>query len=120
MTEAEFIESLNLHAGNSIEGYALFISLTFAYLTVAYFAGDKLSIPQVLIVSVLYITSAVVFSLVSLVHIESFEALVAGYPDFINSNWWFFPWSLVAPSLAIGGIIASAYFMWDVRHEKSE
>jgi hypothetical protein len=37
MTEAEVLEMINLHASNSMSAYAIFITLTFAYLTVAYF-----------------------------------------------------------------------------------
>jgi hypothetical protein len=120
MTEAEVLEMINLHASNSMSAYTIFITFTFAYLAVAYFEGDKLSLSQVFIVSVLYVTSAVVFMIVAQVHVESFEALVSQYPDFIYSRLWWFPWSLVSPSLAAGGVLASLYFMWNARHPKTE
>jgi hypothetical protein len=115
VTEAEVIESLNLHAANAIDAYAIFVSFTFGYLTLAYFAGEKLSIPQVIIVSVLYATSAIVFTLVSITHLESLEVLVLKYPDFVYSSWWKFPWSKVSILLNAGAVIASAYFMVDMR-----
>ena len=115
MTEAEVIESINLHASNAIDGYAIFITFTFGYLTVAYFAGDKLSLPQVLIISVLYVSSAVAFTLVAIVHLESLEELVLKYPDFVYSSWWEFPWSKTGFLMNAGGVFASAYFMVDVR-----
>jgi hypothetical protein len=120
VTEAEVIESINLHAGNAIDGYAVFITFTFGYLTLAYFAGDKLSLPQVLIISVLYVTSSVTFTLVSITHLESLEALVLKYPDFVYSSWWKFPWSRTSFLLNGGGIFASAYFLIDVRRRANQ
>jgi hypothetical protein len=63
MTEAEVIESINLYASNALGGYAIIMTSTFAYLTVAYFVGDKLSFSQVFTVSVLYVTSGAIFTL---------------------------------------------------------
>ena len=79
MTAAEVIESLNLHAANSMDAYAIFVTFTFGYLTVAFFAGNRLSMSQVLIVSILYVVSAAVFSVVSLLHLDSLEVLVSNY-----------------------------------------
>jgi len=115
MTEAEVIESLNLHAANSMDAYAIFVTFTFGYLTVAFFAGNRLSMTQVLIVSMLYVASALVFSIVSLLHLESLEVLVSNYPEFAHSIWWRFPWSTTCYFLNIGGILASLYFMFEIR-----
>jgi len=116
MSEAEVIEMINLHAGNSMSAYSIFVTLTFAYLTASYFAGEKLSLLQVFIISVLYVTSSAAFTAITVLHVQSFEALVAQYPNFIYARLWRFPWALVGSLLAIGGVIASLYFMWNVRH----
>ena len=120
MSEAEVIEMLNLHAANSMSAYSIFITFTFAYLTVSYFVGEKLSLKQVFIVSVLYVTSGAAFTLISILHCQSFGALVTQYPDFIYSRLWQLPWAPLASILAVGGVMASLYFMWNVRHPKTD
>jgi hypothetical protein len=120
MTEAEVIESLNLHAANAMDAYAMFVTFTFGYLTVTFVAGDRLSIPQVLIISMLYVVSALVFSIISLLHIDCFEVLLSNYPEFIYSIWWHYPWSKTLYILNIGGILASLYFMLEIQRRGDE
>lgn len=120
MTKAEVIESLNLAAANGFEGYTMFITVTFAYLVVAYFVGAQLSRLQVLIGSVLYLTAGASFWLGTITHSASFEALAHEYQDLIPSRLWLFPWSESTTVLFSGGILASLYFMWDVRQPKTE
>ena len=118
MSEAEVIEMLNLHAANSMNAYSIFITFTFAYLTVSYFVGEKLFPQQAFIVSVLYVTSGAAFMTITILHAQSFAALVEQYPNFIYSGLWRLPWTLFTLLLAVGGIMASLYFMWNVRHPK--
>ena len=120
MTKAELIESLNLAAANGFEGYTMFITVTFAYLVVAYFVGEKLSRLQVLIGSVLYLASGISFWFATITHGASFHALAYEYQELIPSRLWLFPWVETTTVLFSGGIIASLYFMWDVRHGKAE
>jgi hypothetical protein len=120
MTEAEVIESLNLHAANSMDAYAIFVTFTFGYLTVAFFAGNRLSMSQVLIISILYVVSALAFSIVSLLHIDCFEVLVSNYPEYAHSIWWRYPWATTCYFLNIGGILASLYFMFEIRRRGDE
>ena len=55
MTEPEVMEMVNLYANNSMGCFSLWVSFTFAYLTVAYLIGDKLSSIQLYIISSLYV-----------------------------------------------------------------
>ena len=41
MTEPEVMEMVNLYAGNGLTSYTIWVSFTFAYLTVAYLVGAK-------------------------------------------------------------------------------
>ena len=118
MTEAEVIEMLNLHAANAMNGFTIYISFTFGFLTVAYLAGAKLSRVQVAIISSLYFLAAGTFFLTTITHAQSFEALVAKYPDFIYSIFWHVPWTVLATIVQAGGILASLYFLYDSRKTK--
>ncbi|MFT4583677.1 MAG: hypothetical protein ACI915_003365 [Gammaproteobacteria bacterium] len=57
MSEAETMELIAIFAANSINGFAIFASLTFSYLAVAYVVGGSLTKFQALAASGLYIVS---------------------------------------------------------------
>jgi hypothetical protein len=120
MTQAETIEVVNFYASNALNSFSIWVSITFAFLTVAYLAGDKLSKRQVWIISPLYCLISGTFGLASVVHVQSFTVLTNTYPDFFPAYLWPLPWSLMTQSMLIGGTIASLYFMWDIRHSKRE
>ena len=120
MTEPEVMEMVNLYAGNALTSYTLWVSFTFAYLTVAYLVGTKLTNIQLLIASSLYVITGTAFTLSAITHTESFAALIYKYPDFRPTELWLLPWSLFTWIILGGGMIASLYFMWDVRNSKSE
>jgi len=118
MTEAEVIEMVNFYASNALNSFSIWVSLTFAFLTVAYLAGGKLSKVQVWIISLLYFLTSGTFGLASVVHVQSFAALTNSHPDFFPAYLWPLPWSLMTQSLLIGGTLGSFYFMWDVRQSQ--
>jgi hypothetical protein len=51
---------------------------------------------------------------------ESFSALNEVYPEFVPTDLWRFPWTLASSLMLAGGMLASLFFMWDVRHPKIE
>ena len=58
MTEAEAMELLLACVSNTISGFTVNISFTFAYLTAAFFVGARLTLFQTIAVSCLYVASA--------------------------------------------------------------
>ena len=65
MSEAEFLEIINLHAGNAITSFTVYVTFLFGYMTAAYFVGAKLSLLQVTIVSLIYTLAASVWAVAS-------------------------------------------------------
>ena len=118
MTEAEVLEMLNLHAANAINGFVIYNTFTFGYLTVAYLVGANLSKVQVTIISTFYALAASTFSLVTITHTQSFGVLVTNYPEFAYSIFWHTPWTLLASTTQVGGILVCLYFMYDLRKAK--
>jgi hypothetical protein len=119
MSEPEVMEMVNLYAGNAMSSFSLWVSFTFAYLTVAYLVGAKLSNIQVYIVSSLYCFSGGAFALSAVTYTQSFTTLTFTYPEFNPTDLWLMPWTLFSSVMTTGGILASLYFMWDVRHPKN-
>ena len=97
---------------------ALWVSVTFAYLSVAYFVGGNLSRFQNLAVSGLYLASALLFGIGALAHTQSWCELEAKYS---TSYRRFFLADVVpfyTPSMAVFfvvGLCVSFYFMYNVR-----
>jgi len=115
LSESEFLEVLNLHAGNAIISVTALVTYLFGFMTAAYIVGSKLSKVQTLIISILYIFSSFVWIICALTHADSFETLVARHPDYVPSLLWFLPWSILVCIVGISALLASLYFMYDVR-----
>ena len=75
MNESEVLEAINLHAANGISSFTIFLSFTFAYITAAYLAGEKLTTLQVSIISCIYFSGAFGWAASTLTHTHSFETL---------------------------------------------
>ena len=118
MTEAEVLEMLNLQSANAMNGYIIYNTFTFGYLTVAYLAGANLSKVQVIIISSFYVIAASTFTLVTITHTQSMAVLVTNYPEFAYSIFWHTPWTLLVSSVQVGGILVSLYFMYNLRKAK--
>lgn len=117
----------------------LYLTIMFAYLVAAFFAGAKLSKGQVLIGSVIFTAAAAftvsqIISYLSEMHNQTMaigkhyiemasEFKKPGYLEMANdiSQTAIFDWSdAIIISLLVAGIVASLYFMWSVRHPKAE
>ena len=89
MTEAEVIESLT-NIGEVTATYGgLWLSSTFAYLTVCYLVGKVLTLFECLLISVLYGTSAIMFASATLGYIESWFKLKAQENTIMDDIWLF-------------------------------
>ncbi|MEZ5572257.1 MAG: hypothetical protein R3E64_09550 [Halioglobus sp.] len=115
MTESEFLEALNLHAANAITSSSVFLTYVFGFVTAAYFVGQKLSRNQTIIVSVLYVIACGFWLTSALTHADSFATLVAANQEYVPSRFWFLPWPLLAVVSGLVVVVASLYFMYDVR-----
>ena len=114
MSEAELLEIINLHAGNAITSFTVFVTFLFGYMTAAYFVGAKLTFLQVMIVSLIYTFACAVWAVSTLTHAHSFETLIVAHPNFVPSPLWGLPWSRLVALLTSATLVASLYFMYDV------
>lgn len=119
MSEIDFVEARNLHASNAMNAFTIFITLTFSYLTVVYIVGTKLLKVQLVLLSLLYFFWAIAFVLVAITHLQSLEAFLEEYPDFVRSRVWSLPWTYFGSTITLGGILISGYFVYNVRRNSS-
>ena len=122
MTEFELIEATGVYISASIASVSLYLTIISAYLITAYITGQKLNSSQVLVVNILFITAALIFTYSTigmlfrqqyfakqLAEIET-DTLVAGTA----------PLGIIMSIIQLGGIIACLKFMWDIRHPGSK
>ena len=119
MSEAEVIElSVGLGA-NAIASFALFISIAFAYLTLCYFVGSKLTWFQALTVSVVYLVGVGSTAVSVYGYLDAQQKLQEQYPGFMNTvlaidvNIWLV-WQPIMVLLIVG---MSLVFMYQIRRE---
>ena len=122
MTEAEALELVAIYTANAHTSFSIYISVTFAYFATAFFVGSRLTGYQALAASGLYFISATGSMLALIANIqvwvgvaESTATLLDRLP-LMNGMLW-----ILCLSLVMGiGVLASLYFMWDVRHSEAE
>ena len=98
---------------------SLWLSITFAYLTVAYLIGNQMSHFQCVAITALYTISAAVFGIASLGHSHAFF-LTLEKANTVYDQVWIFSgnpelWFWFAGFFLIGGTSVSLYFMYNVR-----
>lgn len=123
MTEPEIVEMLNSQWDLCLSGLSLYMTVTSAYLVVAYLAGSKLDTSQVSIISTLYIFMALVCTY-SVFGWSSRGTHYAGMLREIESNspTYVNQMPIVPVIMAVilaGGIFASLKFMWDIRNPRT-
>jgi len=123
MTEYEILDLMASVEAQMASQFTLYLTVISAYLVVAYFVGNKLTLPQTLIASILFMFGAggQVWGL------HKAGTRVAEYLDkkaqlspLSPYEQQFSPnvhgWVIVM----VLGVIASLYFMWSVRYPKTE
>ena len=117
MNEPELVEAANSTFALVVDLLTFYMTITSAYLLVAYIAGAKLSRFQITVVSVLYIFmgSASTYALSlwmirGIYYMARVQALDATAP--INPTA-IIPLMIIAA--LIGGIVTSLIFMWNIR-----
>lgn len=122
MTEYELLDLVGTWKADTVANGASFISILFAYILVAYFAGKKLTHPQFVIVTILMLWHCSI----SLFQIQLNQQSLIEYHELIRPEWsaravrngMIMKW--VTGSGGVMSILAALYFMWSVRHPKSE
>jgi hypothetical protein len=117
MTEAEAYELALMASANGVTSFTVYITFTFGYLAAAYFAGKHLTRNQALIVSALYVFSALSAMLNLLSDLDFYGTALSHAPTLapqgaLNGSEF---WSIYMTVLLGAGIVASLYFMWSIR-----
>ena len=89
MTEAEALEVLSEFANNTATYFTMFVSFTFAYLTVTYLVGKSLSRFQSLAISGLYVISALVSGITTVGWAQAWLVLRTSETTMLNEVWLF-------------------------------
>jgi hypothetical protein len=123
MTEYEILDLVASESAAMASQFNIYLTVLFAYLIVGYFVGDKLTTAQTVVLTSLYIwpSSAQVMGMrLTLNHVvELFDrkAEVAPASSYESTYSAYTHLWLAAMLVAIG---AGLYFMWNVRHPKTE
>ena len=121
MIEADAIAALT-NIGEVAATYTgMWLSVTFGYLTVAYFLGKSLSRFQCLAISALYVVFAVIFASVTIGFVDSFWLLRAREKTIIDEAWIFssLPGYLEGTAFVLlAATLVSLYFMYNVRQRE--
>ena len=122
MIEADAIAALT-NIGEVAATYTgMWLSVTFGYLTVAYFLGKSLSRFQCLAISAIYAVFAVIFAAVTIGFVDSFWLLRAREKTIIDEAWIFssLPRYLEEGTafVPLAATLVSLYFMYNVRQRE--
>ena len=119
MTEAEALEGITNVANIVATFTGLWLSVTFAYLTVAYLVGSRMTRFQCYAITVLYGCVATLFSVGTIAHGKAFFIVLANsstaysqIPLFADAEK---PWLVVIGAFFALATGLSFYFMYDVR-----
>lgn len=117
MTEIEVIEALSEISINAVTYMTVFLSVTFAYLTVAYFVGAQLSRFQCVAISVLYGAIGAMTGSATIGWSVAWQILRSRESSLFDAVWIFkyTDWIVVLTPFLVGVILTSFYFMFDIR-----
>ncbi len=122
MTEYELLDLIGTWKADTAYNATSFISILFAYILAAYFAGAKLTRLQVTIISLLMLWHCSVNMFLITVNQQS----LIEYHDLIRPEWaatavkngLVMRWIIGAGGFL--SIVAALSFMWSVRHSKAD
>lgn len=122
MTAYEYLDLALSSQANSISLLSFGFALLSAYLIVAYVVGSKLTLIQVLAITLIY-TFAVFFNLaaqvVAIIESTNYRLVANGMTDEINLRH--FPnVAYLIIFIRVTIYLISLWFMWDVRRPKTE
>ena len=122
MTEYELLDLVGTWKADTVSNGTSFISILFAYILAAYFAGAKLTRSQVVIVTILMLWHCSL----TLFQIQLNMQSMIEYHELIRAEWsapavrngMIMKWVIGTGSVI--SILAALCFMWSVRHPKTE
>jgi hypothetical protein len=123
MTEAEVLEVAGIWSGNILTAFTIYISFTFAYLAAVFYVGDRLTSLQSVCTSGLYFFAATSAMLAQIGYMQAQFTLLRETPNALDGIFLVMAGDFWTPYIAImqaTGVFLSLYFMWSVRHPKSE
>ena len=119
MNEAEALALISDYANISVTSFSVYLTITFAYLTVAYLAGTRMKLPQVFAISGLYVIAAGSAIICTIICIQAWGKIKRLHTTILDE---FFFWSdsfwisYLIP-LMVMGVFIGIYFMWNIRRE---
>lgn len=119
MTDYEILDAMFASFGLGFTAVVLYLTVLSSFLIVAYFAGAKLTRVQVVIVTGLFVLSAIFATWASIAFLAAARELQLLQVTAPLYSRQIAPHHLILPVELIG-ILASLKFMWDVRHPKTE
>ena len=128
MTEAEFVELTQGATGFVMTSFTIWLSIVSAYLIAAYAVGRNLTAVQTLIIGVLYITCSSIFTILTLLFTSRVASMVQRKVELFPAGDWPVRYDALVTQyillgfvfIMVGGIVASLYFMWSIRHPKKK
>jgi hypothetical protein len=121
MREAEAIASLVDIAEIASNFDNLWLSVTFAFLTVSYFLGKALSRFQAMVLSLLYLFSSLQYAGGAVSYTKAWELLQTRESTIIDEVWGSsLPWAGTVTAYYIAGTLISLYFMYSIRNRGNE
>ena len=112
---------MTLLGDGAVNVFTIFISVTFAYLTVAYVVGRSLSKFQLLAISGLYLVTAATMGSTCVACVLAWETLAHRYPSVLSDIPFFTVgiWHIVMAVIFTAGVVVSFYFMYNIRNSNS-
>ena len=122
MTEYELVDVLISYNTAAMSALALYLTTVSGYLIVAYLVGKSLAASQTVIVSVLFIVSALFYGYGAVGYLRRALLMVDELRTMNPGEYYgVTPWLVfLIAGLCFAGILASLRFMWDIRHPKTE
>jgi len=123
MSEAEALEVAGIWSGLILTAFSIYISFTFAFLVTVFYVGAKLDTPQAVFGTALYVFAATSSILAQVGYMQAQFTILAEVTTviddiFLVTNGVF--WIPYMASMQAAGVLLGVYFMWSVRHRKTQ
>ena len=123
MTEYEILDLVGGESAQSATQFTLYLSVLFAYLVTAYFVGERLTRAQVFFLSGLYIFVNLAQAWGMVLTMNRVGELMERKAEISPLTEWekgYVGYGHLWAVAMVIGLLASLYFMWNVRHPKTE
>ena len=128
MTEAEFVGLIQNATSYFMSAFTIWLSIVSAYLIAAYAIGRNLTAVSTVIIGVLYIVCSSIFAALTLLFTSRIANMLRAKMEMLPTGAWpvgydalFTQYVLLGLAfIMVGGIVASLYFMWSIRHPKKK